>query len=58
MLDSKWLAVLDRFGLVRGSFIPPMDLRELRLVARYRRKLGAVVADIHGVSARAMRAAP
>lgn len=76
MLDSEWLAVLARFGLVRGSFIPPMDLRELRLVSRYRRKLstmcasqinrlhktlddagiklGAVVADIHGVSARAM----
>ena len=76
MLDSEWLAVLARFGLVRGSFIPPKDLRELRLVSRYRRKLnancasqinrlhkmlddagiklGAVVADIHGVSARAM----
>lgn len=76
MLDSEWLAVLARFGLVRGSFIPPKDLRELRLVSRYRRKLsatcasqinrlhkmlddggiklGAVVADIDGVSARAM----
>jgi len=32
MLDSEWLAVLARF--VRGSFIPPKDLRELRLVAR------------------------
>lgn len=74
--DSEWLAVLARFGLVRGSFIPPQDLRELRLVARYRRKLsamlaaetnrlhkilddggiklGAVVSDIKGVSARAM----
>lgn len=76
MLDSEWLAVLARFGLVRASFIPPKDLRELRLVSRYRRKLtamcaseinrlhkvlddagiklGAVVSDIHGVSARAM----
>jgi len=74
--DSEWLAVLARFGLVRGSFVPPQDLRELRLVARYRRKLsamlaaetnrlhkilddggiklGAVVSDIKGVSARAM----
>ena len=34
MLDSEWLAVLARFGLVRGSFIPPKDLRELRLVSR------------------------
>jgi len=76
MADSEWLAVLARFGLVRGSFIPPQDLRELRLVSRYRRKLstmltsevnrlhkilddggiklGAVVSDVKGVSARAM----
>ncbi|HYN61871.1 MAG TPA: IS110 family transposase [Rubrivivax sp.] len=74
--DSEWLAVLARFGLVKASFIPPKDLRELRLVSRYRRKLGAmraseinrlhkilddggiklggVVSDIDGVSARAM----
>jgi transposase len=76
MADSEWLAVLARFGLVRASFIAPKDLRELRLVSRYRRKLGAmcasevnrlhkilddggiklggVVSDINGVSARAM----
>lgn len=76
MCDSEWLAVLARFGLVRGSFIPPKDLRELRLISRYRRKLsgmlagetnrlhkvlddggiklGAVVSDINGVSAREM----
>ena len=76
MNDSQWLAVLARFGLVRGSFIPPQDLRELRLVSRYRRKLaamraseinrlhkilddggiklGGVVSDINGLSARAM----
>ena len=76
MADSEWLAVLARFGLVRASFIPPKDLRELRLVSRYRRKLGAmcaseinrlhkilddggiklggVVSDLNGVSARAM----
>ena len=76
MSDSQWLAVLARFGLVRGSFIPPQDLRELRMVSRYRRKLntmraseinrlhkllddggiklGGVVSDINGVSARAM----
>jgi transposase len=45
MLDSEWLAVLARFGLVRGSFIPPKDLRELRLVSRYRRKLSATCAS-------------
>ena len=42
--DSEWLAQLARFGLLRGSFIPPKDLRELRLVSRYRRKLAAVLA--------------
>ncbi len=74
--DSEWLAQLGRFGLVKPSFIPPQDLRELRLVSRSRQKLaqtlaaeknrlhkmlddagiklGAVVADINGVSARAM----
>ena len=43
MLDSEWLAVLARFGLVRASFIPPKDLRELRLVSRYRRMLSAAM---------------
>lgn len=37
--DSQWLATLARFGLVEGSFIPPKELRELRLVSRYRTKL-------------------
>ncbi|HZV66226.1 MAG TPA: IS110 family transposase [Telluria sp.] len=76
MNDSQWLAVLARFGLVRASFIPPQDLRELRLVSRYRRKLtamraseinrlhkilddggiklGGVVSDLNGLSAREM----
>ena len=42
--DSEWLAVLARFGLVKPSFIPPKDLRELRLISRYRRKLIAMLA--------------
>lgn len=42
--DSEWLAQLGRFGLVRGSFIPPKDLRELRLVSRYRKKLVGTLA--------------
>ncbi len=74
--DSEWLAELGRCGLLRPSFIPPRDLRELRLLTRYRKKLsgmlageknrlhkilddsgirlGCVVADIDGISARAM----
>ena len=42
--DSEWLAQLARFGLLRGSFIPPKDLRELRIVSRYRRKLSTTLA--------------
>ena len=74
--DAQWLATLARAGLLRGSFIPPALLRELRLIARQRQKLvgqlaseknrmhkiltdggirlGVVVSDLHGQSARAM----
>lgn len=74
--DSHWLAMLARFGLLKSSFIPPTDLRELRRVSRYRLKLsgilageknrlhklldsiglrlGNVVSDINGVSAKAI----
>jgi transposase len=37
--DSEWLAQLVLCGLLKGSFIPPKDLRELRMLTRYRRKL-------------------
>jgi transposase len=37
--DAQWLATLARAGLLRGSFIPPALLRELRLIARQRQKL-------------------
>lgn len=74
--DAEWLATLARAGLLRGSFVPPAKLRQLRLVARQRQKLvsqlaaeknrlhkvltdagirlGVVVSDVHGQSARAM----
>lgn len=42
--DSQWLARLARYGLVKGSFIPPKDLRELRIIARYRTKLKGTLA--------------
>ncbi|MEO6276845.1 IS110 family transposase [Roseateles sp.] len=46
MADAQWLATLARAGLLRASFIPPRDLRELRLVARPRQKLvGAASAE-------------
>lgn len=37
--DSKWIADLYKFDLVRNSFIPPKDVRELREISRYRFKL-------------------
>uniref|UniRef100_A0ABX1PRA9 IS110 family transposase n=2 Tax=Aromatoleum anaerobium TaxID=182180 RepID=A0ABX1PRA9_9RHOO len=74
--DAQWLATLSRAGLLRGSFVPPAKLRELRLISRQRQKLvgqlaseknrlhkvltdggirlGVVVSDLHGQSARAM----
>uniref|UniRef100_A0ABX1N841 IS110 family transposase n=2 Tax=Aromatoleum TaxID=551759 RepID=A0ABX1N841_9RHOO len=74
--DAQWLATLSRAGLLRGSFVPPARLRELRLISRQRQKLvgllaseknrlhkvltdggirlGVVVSDLHGQSARAM----
>ena len=74
--DAHWLATLARAGLLRGSWMPPAKLRELRLIARQRQKLvgqlaseknrlhkvltdsgvrlGVVVSDLHGLSARAM----
>jgi transposase len=74
--DAQWLAILARSGLLRGGFVPPSNIRELRLTSRQMPKLtgmlaaeknrlhkvltdggirlGVVVSDIHGQSARAM----
>ena len=37
--DSEWLCKRLRSGLVKGSFIPPRDIRELRDLTRHKRKL-------------------
>ena len=37
--DAQWLATLARAGLLRGSFIPPAMMRELRQISRQRQKL-------------------
>jgi transposase len=37
--DSEWLAELLRHGLLRGSFIPDREQRELRELTRYRTAL-------------------
>ena len=37
--DCEWLAKLLQCGLIKGSFIPPKLIRELRDLTRYRRKI-------------------
>lgn len=37
--DGEWLAELMRYGLLRGSFIPPQAQRDLRDLTRYRSNL-------------------
>lgn len=74
--DSEWIADLLKHGLLKGSFIPGREQRELKELVRFRRsmiderareanrlqkileganiKLGSVVSDITGKSARMM----
>jgi transposase len=40
--DAQWLSELHAHGLLRLSFIPPKEIRELRALARYRTKLVAI----------------
>ncbi len=37
--DCMWIAQLLEHGLIRGSFVPPAPIRELRDLTRYRRAL-------------------
>ena len=37
--DAEWIADLFKFDIVRGSFIPPSDIRQLRDLCRYYIKL-------------------
>jgi transposase len=37
--DSEWLLELMQHGLIRGSFIPPAEIRALRDLSRYRTSL-------------------
>jgi transposase len=39
VLDAEWLAELLEHGLLRGSFVPPSAVRELRDLTRYRKRL-------------------
>jgi transposase len=37
--DAAWLAELLEHGLLRGSFVPPPEIRRLRDLTRYRKRL-------------------
>ena len=52
VLDAEWLAQLARHGLIAASFVPPRPIRELRDLARYRKKL---VGELAAEKARAQR---
>ncbi len=39
VLDAEWIAELLEHGLLRGSFVPPPVIRELRDLTRYRKRL-------------------
>ena len=43
--DSKWISKLLLSGLLKGSFIPPCDIRELRDLVRYKKKVVAQAAS-------------
>jgi transposase len=42
--DSEWLADLLQHGLLRGSFVPPLEIRQLRDLTRMRTKVRQEVA--------------
>ena len=52
VLDAEWIAQLARHGLVAASFVPPRPIRELRDLARYRKKL---VGELAAEKTRAQR---
>ena len=37
--DAEWIAQLLECGLLRPSFVPPPDIRRLRMLTRYREQL-------------------
>lgn len=43
--DSRWISKLLLSGLLKGSFIPPVDIRELRDLVRYKKKVVAQAAS-------------
>lgn len=44
MSDAEWLAELLAHGLIRGSFVPPAETRELRELTRTRKQMSRTLA--------------
>ena len=44
--DAEWIADLVRHGLIKASFVPSVQLRELRDLLRYRRSLAQTVVSV------------
>ena len=45
LADAQWLAILVRSGLLRGSFVPPQELRVLRLISRQMQKMTGILSE-------------
>jgi transposase len=43
--DSRWISKLLLSGLLKGSFIPPREIRELRDLVRYKKKIVGQIAS-------------
>ncbi len=43
--DAEWLTQILQHGLLRGGFIPPAPIRELRESTRYRKQVIRTRAD-------------
>lgn len=39
MKDAEWIVKLLRCGLIEGSYVPPIEIRELRDLTQCRKKL-------------------
>jgi transposase len=44
MSDAEWLAELLAHGLIRGSFVPPTEIQELRELTRTRKQMSRALA--------------
>ena len=56
--DAQWPAALARAGLLRGSFIAPVVMRELRLTSHQRQNLSKQLSSAEAPYLRSRRVRP